>query len=139
MEDKIKALRAEADTLEKEMTYRKAYRILKEIERAQYDVRAMMEFDPGLEGLHDTTQEAKRAIALKLGHQQRVEVLVSCGMSRERAHMEDLLTDHTTAYRLATWLFDRLGHYVQTLEAPDECLENCPLGVAYWKEGNHDT
>ena len=144
MEDKIKALRAEANTLEQELTLRKAYKKMRAISRAEWEVRNALDFPEELQPLWQAVHDAQRTIAVRLGHDARVDTLVACGMDRGRAEIGNLTTDEETAYSLATWLFglygrfSGTGHFAAT-DHMEACLEHCPLGVEYWKEGNHDT
>lgn len=144
MEDKIKALRAEADTLEQELKYRTAYATLEKASRTEWEVMRSLEFPEELSCLRKAMDEARRYIAVKLGHDTRVDTLVACGMDRGRAEIGSLTTDEEAAYSLSTWLFDTVGFYGDNerllgLEAPEECLEHCPMGVEFWKAGRHDT
>jgi hypothetical protein len=101
-----------------------------------------LDFPHWLDALHDAEEKAQRQVAISLGHNERVDLLVNCGMERERAEIGDLIDNETMTYCLSTWLFDCLGHYevghdIQPMLVP--CEEFWPEGVQAWKEGRHDT
>ena len=147
-QDKIQLLRAEADRLEQEATLREAYEGLRKISHAEYDVRKALDFPDELMPLAKAVEDAQRIVARRLGHDERAEILHACGMDKERIGITDLISDGTMGSCLATWLFDRYGHWHDDFER-DSTLDEldtikrarsyCEFGVKFWEEGRHDT
>lgn len=144
MKEQIQALRAEADRLEQKATLLAAYDTLRSISSEEFQMRQSLNCPKwsSLTELSFAVTHVRRDIAARLGHTERVDLLVLAGMERERADSGDLITNEAAAECFATWLFDRFGQFEDIPEwssSVDVDREQFPLGYQFWEEGRHDT
>lgn len=135
-------LRAQAADLAAKANAFEAYGKLQKAARCIFDARNTLDFPDYLDAIDTSLEDSMRAIARRLGHDQRVDLLVRAGMDRERAEIGDLIDDDTAAVTLATWIFDIAGRWHENYEGSPEIekiREVFPMGVKFWKEGRHDT
>jgi hypothetical protein len=149
MKEKIDGLREQAKDLEERASLLEAYSVLREASHLEWRAREMLGFPNDMLHVCRALDKAKHNIAIKLGHSERAEKLIQCGMTPEFVEGCNFVDDDTAAACLATWLFDQFGLFEYLSDASDykqdyqgvfdKVSEIFPLGLEFYKTANHDT
>jgi hypothetical protein len=147
-------LEALAAMKRRQETLLQVYNLLREAESKRWEAARLLKHPSVyMTNISEAINKAQLEIAKELGAEERVCTLVAAGMDKDDASAATmyLLTNQHTAQTLATWLFDMCGRAVnhqcgvKTIPHTTDYFlikqaeEHCPLGVQYWREGNHDT
>jgi len=140
-------LRAQAADLTAEANAFEAFGKLQKASCLIFEARQVLDFPSKMDNLEDVLAESKRYVASRLGHKERVDLLVRAGMDREIVEEGIYIDDDVAAWTLATFLFDMAGRYddvddtakIAATTILAQAGEVFPMGYQYWKEGKHDT
>lgn len=132
-----------------EQELKQAFDHLKAADACLWQAGNTLDFPAEIKAARKALDKARREVAIKMGHNERVAKLVSCGVEQGYAECGHIVSDRDMAYCLATWLFDRFGCY-ESFRSYDmcaerrharlmDCKEKMPLGYEFYIQGNHDT
>ncbi len=110
--------------------------------------------DPEYRAAERATGALLARLARELGSEERIQRMVACGMSEERAAGYDdrgsmLISDEAAMSEVATWIFDQIGFARWMDGEMNEAGINSeiaqkvkavwPEAYQAWLDGNHDT